>query len=943
MYCKKCGSHIDETTGLCPICDSKQVYSNLKKAPENNSTDNKADLSANNGEYSNLKKAEQSAPVQQNKQMPQVNPVQPVQPVRPVQPVVPVNPVISSQPVRDISGWSKKDIRALDKAEKIEKRNRSTKIKNAIFKGLAVILASIITMTAVTGAFVYWDKLDIPVYANALEFVGLKNSGASGGGTGNNNSVTPSGNEDGDDEVPTNPVADNSVFDSVTPADDEQVAKHEEYLDDVETSMKKAEKTANKNYPDLQPEDVENYLGQFDDSLEQLKADGIILDYVVNSSNIKVTLADGSYYFYMPEIDGILGGYGKDSLRVATYQPSNTDFIKEGVSSSSCQKVDDGAKIIGDTFGQYYFSDDGTDSDCNYDDEEVSFDNFLTASQNSVIIWDGHGCYDDSTGNTFVVLGQHTGNTNNTITALEIENVIIRCSNDCFAVGGEFISRFVPDGAYANSIIYMGICSGGKNGESNTLISSLISKGASAVYAFNNTVHTIYCQSMAKSICEGLCTKNSDGSYYTSQQALDYAKDQNGDPDRGFHNWSFFSTSLELFGNTAYTLDWFANYNSDTNRDIVIVLDTSGSMGGDPLDQTKIASNNFIKTVLDENQANIGIVDYNSGSNIDCEFTSNADRLHNTVNGLSSGGGTNIESGLASARAMLSSSKAEKKIIVLMSDGCANDGKTNQDLIDYAETLKAQGIYIYTLGFFSDLSEYEKTEAQVVMDGIASEGCHYEVDDANNLVYFFDDIASQINGTRYIYVKIACPVDVTVKYEGETLSTLKEDQTRTSFGTLTYLNAENDKDEGYDFDSESEGDEDKIKMLRLKEGVDYDIQIEGYDDGEMNYSIGFMDENGEYTDFRDFEGIEITKHTVIDTKAEVSDTTTLKVDEDGDGKYDYTMKAGANGFGQIVKVSKLVVAAIFVSGGAVMLIAIVISVKKKKKRKALIKRAYKTA
>ncbi|MGN0524151.1 MAG: hypothetical protein ACI4IG_07745, partial [Eubacterium sp.] len=184
MYCKKCGSHIDETTGLCPICDSKQVYSNLKKAPENNSADNKADLSANNGEYSNLKKAEQSAPVQ------------PVQPVRPVQSVVPVNPATSSQPVCDTSGWSKKDIRALKRAEKIENRNRSTKIKNAIFKGLAVVLASIITMTAVTGAFVYWDKLDIPVYANALEFVGLKSSGASGGGTGNNNSVTPSGNED---------------------------------------------------------------------------------------------------------------------------------------------------------------------------------------------------------------------------------------------------------------------------------------------------------------------------------------------------------------------------------------------------------------------------------------------------------------------------------------------------------------------------------------------------------------------------------------------------------------------------------------------------------------------------------------------------------------------------------------------------------------------------
>lgn len=957
MYCKKCGSRIDENTGLCPICDAEQKYSNLKKVPEprQNGVPNQPTVNSNG--YANLKKPEQNAqasPVQPPNpvQQPAQPNVPPVIPIAPVPPVTPAQPAYTPQPVRDVSGWSKKDIKALDRAEKIESRNRSTKIKNAIFKALAVVLACIISMTAVTGVFVYYDKLDIPAYSNVLDYIGLKQTAvpASKTTSTNNGNSDNSGNENNDnggsEDKTKTPTDSTKAFVDVDPVTDDEVEQHNKCVIQLESSIKKVEKTANKQYPDLQPEDVESYLDIVGDGFEDLKSDGTITDYTVNSSNIKITLSDGSYYFYMPDVDGVLGStYGENSLRVATYQPGRTEFIKDGVSEQSCQKPDDAAKLISDSVQEYYFDDIGTETDCNYDDSEVTIDNFLGTTQDSVIVWEGHGCYDDSTGNTFIVLGLNSevNISKGILLSLLRERVIIQCTGGVYAVGGEFINKYVPDGAYQNSLIYLGICSGGRNGEDNLLISSLLAKGAGAVYAFDNIVHTTYAQSSAKSIAEALCTKNgSDDRLQSAQTALEYSKEQNGEYDKGFHNWSFFKTSLVLFGNTEYTLDWFKNYNFDANRDVVMVLDTSGSMSGEPLDQTRIAANNFIKTVLDESQANIGLVDYNSGATVDCEFSSNATKLHDVVNSLECGGGTDIESGLNAAATMLSSGKAEKKIIVLMSDGCANEGKCDQELIDYASTLKSKGIYIYTLGFFNALSESEKTSAQVVMDGIASEGCHYEVDDANNLVYFFDDIANQINGTRYIYVKIACPVDVTVKYDGETLSTAKENQTRTSFGTLTYLNAENSKNEEYDFNSENEGDEDKIKMLRLKEGVDYDIQIKGYDDGEMDYSIGFMDENGEYSDFRDFEGINITKKTVIDTKAQVSDTTTLKVDEDGDGKYDYTMKANANSFGKVVKVSKLVVATIFVTGGAVLIISIAIALSKRKKRKALIKRAYKT-
>ena len=84
--------------------------------------------------------------------------------------------------------------------------------------------------------------------------------------------------------------------------------------------------------------------------------------------------------------------------------------------------------------------------------------------------------------------------------------------------------------------------------------------------------------------------------------------------------------------------------------------------------------------------------------------------------------------------------------------------------------LKDKGITIYTLGFFNSLTEDEKADAQSLLTDIASDGYHYEVADAEELVFFFDDIADQINGQKYIYIKIACPVDVTVTSRGETLT-----------------------------------------------------------------------------------------------------------------------------------------------------------------------------
>lgn len=402
------------------------------------------------------------------------------------------------------------------------------------------------------------------------------------------------------------------------------------------------------------------------------------------------------------------------------------------------------------------------------------------------------------------------------------------------------------------------------------------------------------------------------GSGYDENYAMFYFKFSDGTWNDGD-----FGNKTEN-GGKAFLCEWNENPEEGNSnekisdeRTIALVLDTSGSMSGEPMDETKTASEEFIHTVLEED-ASIGIVTYDDSAETISNFSNDKRNLIKLISDVSDGGGgTNIESGLEKASSMLDRSNAEKKIIVLMSDGEPNDGKQGDELIKYAKQIKKNGIYVYTLGFFKDLSD--KSSAQALMEAIASDGCHYEVADADDLKFFFGDIADQINGQKYIYIRIACPVDVRVSYDGEILNSDESDQnTRTSFGTLTFEENKN-KENG-----------DQIKVLRLKEGFDYDIRIEGIGLGTMNYTIGFMDEDGKYGDLRRFKDVSVSPNTVIDTTASVSDETTLNVDDDGDGVYDQTYIAGVNEDGQAVDYAYIA----YIAAGILILVVILIVIVK---------------
>lgn len=342
-------------------------------------------------------------------------------------------------------------------------------------------------------------------------------------------------------------------------------------------------------------------------------------------------------------------------------------------------------------------------------------------------------------------------------------------------------------------------------------------------------------------------------------------------------------------------------------RDTVLVLDVSGSMSGTPIDEMKKSAINFCNELLtDEYNNRVGLVLYDDS--IDAvDLTNDLDSLINYIESISSGGTTNMQGALAAAGNMLDSQGKDDNVknVVIMADGLPNEGETSDtgkmsQLTQYSsypsDVAYANGVIntaenimsnynMYSLGFFHDLSGVEKDFAVDLMKFLTNmpDGYH-QVDTAENLQFAFGDIQETISDGSKVVINIACPVDVSVTYNGETLSSAQSTYSdAASFGTLQLLGKNKD-----------------IKVLSLDPSIVYDVQLNGTGSGTMNYSVNYVDDSNVIIDYRTFESIPITPTTKIDSNTNNSaGEISLNLDEDGDGTIDKVYSAAVNSVAEL--------------------------------------------
>ena len=268
--------------------------------------------------------------------------------------------------------------------------------------------------------------------------------------------------------------------------------------------------------------------------------------------------------------------------------------------------------------------------------------------------------------------------------------------------------------------------------------------------------------------------------------------------------------------------------------DFLLVVDTSGSMSGTPISTLRQTASQLVNDLFDRSaDSYLSLMEYNTGAYTISGFVTSGSRgsILSSISNLSSGGNTAMAAALARARESAISRKAaldaqglknRRICVIFMSDGQPTDSLDS--VYREADRLHALGyVDVYSVGFLHDVSPAYRKECEDVLRYIAGGGGKfYNVTTSYQFSGIFSDILDTLTKSQRVIVTVDCPVDVSVTFLGETLDA---NNTRTSFGTLQFEGAGNER-----------------KVLRLDAACDYRINMTGTGSGFMDYTLQHTDE-----------------------------------------------------------------------------------------------------
>ncbi len=139
--------------------------------------------------------------------------------------------------------------------------------------------------------------------------------------------------------------------------------------------------------------------------------------------------------------------------------------------------------------------------------------------------------------------------------------------------------------------------------------------------------------------------------------------------------------------------------------DIALVLDRSGSMSGDPIDQLKLGAKTFIDIIEEATDgtkdgvigsgSRMGIVSFATTAVQNTQLITSVDDLKNAVDSLMANGQTNHADAFTKAIELFDPMSQNAKVIVMFTDGKTTVGA---DPTPVAELAKSMGITIYCIG-----------------------------------------------------------------------------------------------------------------------------------------------------------------------------------------------------------------------------------------------------
>ncbi len=304
-----------------------------------------------------------------------------------------------------------------------------------------------------------------------------------------------------------------------------------EKIDDIE---KLDDEFAGNGFVD--PDDREKVLSIIEKEAISLMNEGIVIEERKSDDHVYMRFNSGLEYIYTPPQEGVKAT--SKELSVYTYQPF-ADEEKE--MHLPTEQMDNVASFIDESFDDIIFADNIDDGRTNRQNVKDYF------SVDQVIIWDGHGGFDE-------VIGAYllTGEAWSRVPDLAgLEPGLILTNDGVLAISADFFDNSFGVGSLNNTLIILNACHTAQYTDTKKLAQTLLNKGATAVVGFSDTVKLGYANNVVEYMLEKMCQVDEDtNDYYTAYDALCYAAGAYGIDDSIQYNG--IGAAPVYFGDTSY-------------------------------------------------------------------------------------------------------------------------------------------------------------------------------------------------------------------------------------------------------------------------------------------------------------------------------------------------------------------------------------------------------
>lgn len=172
-------------------------------------------------------------------------------------------------------------------------------------------------------------------------------------------------------------------------------------------------------------------------------------------------------------------------------------------------------------------------------------------------------------------------------------------------------------------------------------------------------------------------------------------------------------------------------------RDVVLVVDRSGSMAGSKFASLVNAIDIFVQTLEDTPvNEHVGLASYSTAASVDHLITSNLQEIEQAVRSLPVGGLTSISSGMRAGGRIFPSGRPPafvERTMIVMTDGQHNTGP---EPITIVPRLVADGVQIHTITFGSGADQ-----ARMSQVATAGNGKHFHANNGAQLAEVYREIA----------------------------------------------------------------------------------------------------------------------------------------------------------------------------------------------------------